>query len=191
MDLIRSRQLQQRDYRDSTDVLKRLRVVELESLSQINDPQIRRLRSRSLREWREARVAALFCHGYSERMGQKIYLSKGEFEDADCVAHWNIEDELHFAPIQIKEVAPNDLNSDANLQDVLESLTKYSGAKDLTVLIHLNRQVRFKPDELLVPNGLRLAALWVLGCINPDQSRWALWGNYLENPEMSEFAYPV
>jgi hypothetical protein len=191
VDLIRFRQLQQRDYRDPADFLKGLRAVELGQLAQVNDPLVRRLRSRDLREWREARIAALFCHGYGERIGQKIYFSKGEFEDADCVAHWNNGEEPRFAPIQIKEVAPNDLNGDATIQDVVDGLIKYSGANDLTVLIYLNRKERFRPSEFLVPAGARIAALWVMACINPDQSRWALWGNYMEQPERSEFAYPT
>jgi len=190
MNPIRFRQIKQRDYRDPSDFLRGLREVEGQ-LAEIDDPLVPRLRSRELREWREARVAALFCHGYGERTGQKIYFSKGEFEDADCVAHWFTDEESHFAPIQIKEVAPNDLNGEATLQEVLNSLSKYSGTKDLTVLIHLNRQVRFKPSELVVPPNARIAALWVLACLSPDQTRWALWGNYLAQPERSEFTYPT
>lgn len=191
MDSIRFRQMRQRDYRDPADFLRGLRAVEQELLAQVDDPLLGRLRSPGLREWREARVAALFCHGYSDRTGQKIYFSKGEFEDADCVTHWNIGGELHFAPVQIKEVAPNDLNADATLQKVLDALGKYSGANDLTVLIHLNRQERFRPSEVQVPAGCKLAALWIMACLTPDQSRWALWGNYMERPERSEFAYPA
>jgi hypothetical protein len=189
--LIRLRQLQQREYQDPTVFLRKLREVERETFAQIADPQIRRLRARSLREWRETRVAALFCHGYSERTGQKILLSKGEFDDADSVASWRVGDEVHFAPIQVKEVAPNDLNAEANLQDVIDSLGRYSDSQDLTVLIHLNREARFKPSAVVIPEGTRIAALWVLACVSPDQSRWALWGSYLEEPDRSEFAYPA
>lgn len=125
------------------------------------------------------------------RTGQKIYLSKGEFEDADSVAKWQIKDELRFTPIQIKEVAPNDLNEHATLQQVVNSLGKYSDAENLTVLIHLNRELRFTPSRVSLPPRTNIAALWVLACISPDQSRWALWGDYLEQAERSEFEYPV
>jgi hypothetical protein len=191
MSAIRLRQLQQRDYRDPADVLRGFRAVELNVLSQIADPQIRRLRARSLREWRETRLAALFCHGIGVRTGHKVYVSKGEFEDADSVAMWQVGDEVRFTPIQIKEVAPNDLNEHATLQQVVDSLGKYSDAENLTVLIHLNRELRFTPSSVSLPPRANIAALWVLACISPDQSRWALWGNYLKQPERSEFEYPA
>jgi hypothetical protein len=191
VNLIRLREVQQRDYRDPADFLTGLRALELGPFGQVDDPLIRRLRHRDLREWREARVAALFCHGYSERIGQKIFFSKGEFEDADCVASWKVGDESHFAPIQIKEVAPNDLNPKATLQAVLHSLTRYAGVNDLTILVHVNQQVKFNLNEVVVPQGINVAALWILACISPDQSKWALWGNFLEKVEMSEFDYPV
>lgn len=191
MSAIRLRQLQQRDYRDPADFLRAVRAVELNVLSQIADPQIRRLRTRSLREWRETRLAALFCHGMSVRTGHKVYVSKGEFEDADSVAMWQVEDEIRFTPIQIKEVAPNDLNEHATLEQVIDSLGKYSDAEDLTVLIHLNRETRFTPSKVSLPSHANIAALWVLACVSPEQSRWALWGDYLHQPERSEFEYPV
>lgn len=190
MDSIRLRQLRKRDYRDPTDILKGLRAAEL-LLAQVEDEKVRRLRTQGLKEWREARVAALFCHGYGERIGQKIFLSKGEFEDADCVACWANDEEMHFAPVQIKEVAPKDLNSRAELQDVLNSLGKYSGTKDLTVLIHLNQEARFNLSEIAIPNNLSISALWLLACVSTDQSKWAIWGNYLDAPEKSEFFYPT
>lgn len=191
MSAIRLRQLQQRDYRDPADVLRGFRAVELNMLSRIADPQIRRLRVRSLREWRETRLAALFCYGIGVRTGQKVYVSKGEFEDADSVAMWQVPGEVRFTPIQIKEVAPNDLKGDATLQQVVDQLGKYSNAQDLTVLIHLNRDLRFKPSSISLPSRVNIAALWVLACISPEQSRWALWGDYLRQPEKTEFEYPV
>ena len=191
MNAIRLRQLQKRDYRDPAAFLRGLRAVEMNLLRQVVAPQIRRLRTRGLREWRETRLAALFCHGIAVRTGQKIYVSMGEFEDADSVAMWKFGDELRFTPIQIKEVAPNDLNERATLQQVIDSLDKYSDAENLTVLIHLNRELRFTPGSVSLPARANIAALWVLACINPDQSRWALWGDYLQEPERSEFEYPV
>lgn len=190
MDSIRFRQLKQREYHDPSEFLKGLRATE-KLLAQIGNEKVRRLRTQGLREWREARIAALFCHGYAERVGQKIYLSKGEFDDADCVAYWNDGRADNFAPIQIKEVAPQDLNSKAQFQDVLNSLGKYSGTQDLSVLVHLNQQISFNPKKLTIPDGLKISSLWIIACISPDQSKWALWGNFLEQAEKSEFAYPT
>ncbi len=191
MNAIRIRQVQQREYRDPTDFLKGLRDVELTMSSKQVDPLVRRLRTRGLREWRETRLAALFCHGYAMRTGQKPYLSKGEFEDADCVARWEVGDETHFAPIQVKEVAPNDLNPKATLADVLQSLSQYSGVNDLTVLVHLNRRQHFNLTEVDIPGGLKIASLWLLACLEPNQSTWAIWGDLLNNPTRSDFVYPA
>lgn len=189
MDAIRLRQVQQREYRDPTSFLKRLRPVELGVLGAVMDPHVRQLRTNRLREWRETRIAALFCHGMSERTGVKVLLSKGEFEDADFVATWTAEEIRHFALVQLKEVAPDERGG--SVDDVLASLVKYSGGSDLTVLIHLNRETSFNPAKIIVPPNLRIAALWFLACSAPDQSEWTIWGNFLETPEGTRFAYPA
>ena len=191
VDAIRLRELQRREYRDPVPFLKNLRQIEPEIYARVADPEVRQLRTNDLREWREARLGALFCHGMSVRTGQKFMLSKGEYEDADCVASWVVEGEQHFAPIQIKEVVPESRNEQATLEAVLVTLQKYSGRDDLTVLVHLNRRIHFNPLEVAVPSGLRLAALWVMACIKPRQSDWALWGNFMETAEGSSFAYPA
>lgn len=189
MDAIRLRQVQQREYRDPAAFLKGLRSVELEVLADVADPQVRRLRTNPLREGRETRIAALFCHGMGERTGVKVLLSKGEFEDADFVATWTADNTRHFALVQLKEVAPDERGG--GVDDVLAPLAKYSGAEDLTVVIHLNREATFNPTTVIVPPNLQIAALWFLLCSARDQSEWTIWGNFLESPERTSFAYPV
>ena len=69
-------------------------------------------------------------------------------------------------------------------------LRKYKDSKDLTVAIHLNRGIKgFNPSEVKVPQ-LNIAALWIYGGISPDKSRWAIWGNFLDELQASEFSYP-
>ena len=190
-DAIRIRELQRRDYRDPEDWLRQFRDLESKFRAQISDPEIRQLRTIALREWREGRLAALFCYGMSERVGQKILFSKGEFEDADCVALRKVGDEEHYLPIQIKEVVPKHRNRNSNLDNVIASLLKYQNAEDLTVLIHLNRVGRFNADKISIPRGLRIGALWVLTCSSPDGSKWWLCGDFLEKAEGIEFEYPA
>ncbi|MDP2015373.1 hypothetical protein [Hydrogenophaga sp.] len=191
MDAIRSREAARRDYRDPVPFLKRLRVIEHRLMDAPLDAQVRTLRTNKLKEWREARLGALFCHGMSERMGQKVFLSKGEFEDADFVGMWFDGDVQHFAPVQIKELVPEELNSRVTLDTLVQGLSIYSGRKDLTVLIHLNRRAHFKPESLVLPPQLPIAALWVLACTDSTQSEWAIWGNFLEQVEGTRFAYPA
>lgn len=187
---IRLRQVRKRDYRDPVSFLKRLRRIELILLSMKIDPRIRALRTNKLKEFREARLGALFCQGISERTGRKIFFSKAEFEDADFVATWVKGDTQVFAPVQIKELVPEQWNPNDTLEKLIRELSTYSGKKDLTVLIHLNRQTHFDPSSIVLPKQLPIAALWVLACLNPAQSEWGIWGDFLEQAEGTKFAYP-
>ena len=190
MDLSRLRDLQRGEFRDPERFLIALRKIEPDIAGSTTDSRIKHLRTNGLKEWREAREAALFCYGMAQRIGQTIYLCSGESQDYDFVASWAVGDEQHFAPVQLKEVVPVSLNANTSLESVIQSLTKYVDSTDLTVAIHLNRQVNFDPKTLVVP-PLRIAALWIFASISPDQSEWALWGNFLEKPEGSRFAYPA
>lgn len=191
MDTIRLREAGKREYRDPVPFLKRLRHIERRLLSATVAPEVRTLRTNRLKEWREARLAALFCHGVSERTGRKIFFSKGEFENADFVASWTENDDRHFAPVQIKELVPEEMNLNASFDAVVQGLSKYLGKKDLTVVIYVNRQIHFDPISVTLPQQLPIAALWVLACVDPAQSEWAIWGNFLEEPEGTRFVYPA
>lgn len=186
----RLREFQRGEFRDPARFLIALRALEPKVASSSLDARVKQLRTNNLKEWREAREAALFCCGMAQRIGQPIYLSRGESQDYDFVASWGVGDEQHFAPIQLKEVVPEPLNPSSTLEKVIQSLTKYVDSEDLTVAIHLNRQVHFDPKTLVIPQ-LRIAALWIFGAISPDQSEWGLWGNFLEEPEGTRFAYPA
>lgn len=190
MDAIRLREAGKREYRDPVPFLKNLRKIELQILSATVAPEVRTLRTNKLKEWREARLAALFCHGVSERTGRKIFFSKGEFEDADFVASWTENDVQHCAPVQIKELVPEEMNLRSTFDAVVQGLSKYSGKDSLTVVIYVNRQIHFDPFSVTLPQQLPIAALWVLACVEPAQSEWAIWGNFLEEPEGTRFSYP-
>ena len=190
MDRIRLRELQRGEFRNPADFLVALRGLEQTFASSTLDSSVKHLRTNGLKEWREAREAALFCIGMTQRIGQTIYLSRGESQDYDFVASWVDGDGQHFAPVQLKEVVPESRNANLSVEQIVQSLTKYVDSEDLTVAIHLNRQVHFDPITLVVP-PLRIAALWVFASITPDQSEWGLWGNFLEQPEGSRFAYPA
>lgn len=191
MEAIRLRQAARRDYRDPVLFLRRLRSIEHRLLDESVSVEVRTLRTNRLKEWREARLGALFCHGMSQRTGRKVFLSKGEFEDADFVAMWFEDGVQHFAPVQIKELVPEEKSSQATVDALIQSLVKYSGREDLTVLIHANRRVRFDPTSVVLPPQLPIAALWVLACIDPMHSEWAIWGNFLETVKGTSFAYPA
>ena len=191
MEAIRSREAARRHYRDPVPFLRRLRVIERRLRGEPVDDQVKSLRTNKLKEWREARFGALFCHGMSELMGRKVFFAKGEFEDADFVGKWFDDGVQHFAPVQNKELVSEERNARITLNMLMHGLSMYSGRKDLTVLIHLNRRTHFEPESLVLPPQLPIAALWVLACTDPTHFEWAIWGNFLEQAEGSRFAYPA
>ena len=152
---------------------------------------VKTLRTNSLKEWREAREAAIFCIGIGQRMGEKVFLARSEASDYDFVASWISGDTRHFAPVQLKEVVPADVNAAASLQATIDSLPrKYVDSADLTVAIYLNRKLRFGASELRIPR-MRIAALWIFGGLAPDGSQWGLWGDFLNQTKGTQFAYPA
>ena len=191
MEAIRLREAAKRDYRDPALFLRRLRYIEQRLMAEPVDTEVRALRTNRLKEWREARLGALFCYGMSQRTGHKVFFSKGEFEDADFLATWVAANVQHFAPVQVKELVPEERNSKATFASLIQGLWKYTGTEDLTVLIHLNRRIHFNPVSVKLPLQLPIAALWVLACTNPAHSEWAIWGDFLEQVEETRFAYPA
>jgi hypothetical protein len=170
-------------------LLLELRRLELLLPSDVS-PSVRNLRTNQLKPLRELREAALFCYGWEQIDGQALGVALVEAQDYDAVATWQSDTELHFAPIQIKEVVPENLNPTMTVQDVINGLQKYVDSDDLTVVIHLNRTVSgFAPLELVIP-PLKIGALWILAAVTADQSRWFLWGNFLETIRWGEFSYP-
>lgn len=152
---------------------------------------VKSLRTRDLRPLRELREACLFCYGMTKCTGQKFWIAHTEAQDYDAVAMWTVGDTQSFAPIQIKEVVPHKLNAAASVEAVIGSLGKYTDSQDLTVAIHLNREIKgFDPSVIEVP-PLKIAALWIFGAVSPDKSRWAIWGNFLDQLQAGEFEYPT
>lgn len=192
MDQISLRAFNRLSYRDPRAVLVDMRRLELRIRSAEVDPRVRHLRTNDLRNVRELRSACLFCHGMSRLTGQKYAVAHSEAVDYDAVATWVRDGTQYFAPIQLKEVPPTALNPLASVQGIINALAKYLGSEDLTVVVHLNQATRFLPSELTIP-PVRVAALWVLAGISPDQSRWAIWGNLVEpvdSWQAGTFDYP-
>lgn len=190
MDNSRLRSLQKLVFQDPAPFLVRIRQLELDLATSDIPKKIKNLRTNSLKESRELRAAALFCYGMSQRIGETIYVGRGESQDYDFIASWVVDGRQHLAPVQLKEVVPVGLNPEASLQATVDALTKYVDSEDLTVAIHLNQQMRFEPSKLTIP-PLRIAALWIFASIVPDQSIWSLWGNFLETPEGTRYEYPA
>lgn len=177
------------EYGDPKGYLIKLRELERRIVKSGLPRKVRTLRTQELKPWRELREAALFCHFMGERLGTEVRIAKGEAQDYDVVAAWEDGDVRKFAPIQIKEVVPSYLNPNTDLETVISSLAKYVDSSDLTVAVHLNKQVTFVPASITIPK-LPVRSLWVFGTVSRNATRWNLWGDLLNQPAITEHVYP-
>jgi hypothetical protein len=185
------REFNQMEWVEPRQVLVDLRWLEL-NLPADMDERIRRLRTNPLKEWHEARFAALFAYGISNAvLHLPTRFSKTEKRDFDAVMKWQKNGEDHYSPLQIKELPPDDINPDVSLNDILDKLGKYSGEDNLTVVVCLNRKTRIKFQTWDRQSKPRISELWYLGCTDVYQSKWFLYGNVLaNNPRRFDFEYP-
>jgi hypothetical protein len=186
------RAAQKLEFKDPAAFLIRLRSIEGQVAGSGLPAKVRALRMNDQRKHRERRQAALFCHGMSCRLGQTVFLADEESQDYDFIATWVAGGKQHLAPVQLKELVPKSLNPTACIEEVLEKLKKYpASSRDLTVAIHVNRELHFEPRDLLLPE-LNVAAVWLFAALTPEQSQWDLWGNFTE-PEAygTRFTYPT
>ena len=177
-------------YFDPEDILPKLRVIR-EKISSTDTPmKIRNLRTNMLSRERESWDTAVFCHLLSLAIGYKILFAREECSDHDCVFTWNDVTSQCYAPVQMKELVPQQTNPDANRQDILSKLSKYSGNDDLIVAVKLNRRERIDFASLITHN-LPISELWMFGATTQDQCRWSLFGEVLSGAvHQYEFALP-
>jgi hypothetical protein len=172
------------------EALRQLRAVEILIAQSDLAPKVRALRTNKLNRDRELREAALFCYGQQCRMQQRVHFYPVEASNYDFVATWTCGDVQHYAPVQLKEVVPQELNPRSSIQAIIEGLARYSSARELVVAIHVNQEGRFDPKHLQLPR-LSIAELWIFGAASRDQSKWFLFGDMLTEPKYSYFDYPL
>jgi hypothetical protein len=148
----------------------------------------RTLRTRALRKYGEGRQAALFCYGMGRRLGTPVSFAQVERQDYDIIAAYELDGDVNFVPVQLKEWAPDILPSPTTLQAELDKLSKYADASDLAVVFHLNRGTTIKLSELTFPKTI--GELWFVGCTEPSQNHWTLIGDLLKDPLASDFTHP-
>ncbi len=176
-------------YHDPELVLKGFRDIEPFFIQHAPNDKIKHLRTQKLRPHHEGREAALFCHGLASLIGSKVYFARHEAMDYDIVTMFKSGDELHFAPVQLKELVPEDLNPTATFEVELKKLEKYTDSKGLIVAFHLNRKGQFDLSKLSIPK-LGISQLWVFGAETADREKWFLIGDLLKEPQKISFSYP-
>ncbi len=178
---------EQLKYRDPKEILIELRKVESSYPLEKLPYNVSTLRTRSLRGHGESRQCALFCYGMSQALNITVGYAESEENDYDFIAH--LAEQNAFIPIQMKELVPNKINPNADLQIEVNKLTKYVDSNELCVAMYINKVVSIELNKLELPE-LNIAELWFFGAANPNQKQWTLVGNVLDQPEVYTFEYP-
>lgn len=159
-------------------------------ISRTNTPtEIRNLRTRKLSTSRETWDAGVFCYLLRRFKGFKIYFSAVEDQDYDAIFTWKDGSVQNFAPVQMKEVVPEELNPKQKIQDVLSKLKKYVTSEDLVVGIKINRNVRLEAKDLAV-EGLPVSEVWFFGATDPNEKRWSLFRKLEDQIEITYHELP-
>lgn len=175
---MRLREWARLQYRDPIAFLSALNEVRrIPGFDQLPE-KLRNLRSQQHKSIRELRQAAIFCMGIGQLGMREVWVAPCEHSDYDVVACFREKDVIHYAPIQLKELVPEKLNSSANLQDEIDKLRKYTNSSDLIVAFHINRQITIEPHSLNV-SGLPVRELWFFGASDETQTNWMLIGDVL------------
>jgi len=103
---LEDRQFQGLKWVDPKQVLVNLRWLEANLPEHMNE-KVGRLRTNQLKEWREARAAALFSYGIGTAvLGTNTQVAKVEDRDFDFVMRWSDEKATFYYPVQLKELPP-------------------------------------------------------------------------------------
>jgi hypothetical protein len=154
-------------------------------------PEVANLRERDLRQYLQWRQAALFCYLVQAATGKaSLAYTVVEDEDYDALACWIDGDTKHYAPIQLKELVPESLNSAASLEAELGKLAKYATSQETVVAVHVNRAGRLEFSSLKPPKA-RVREIWLFGALSPDQRSWFLYGDLMAQPQFHEATYPT
>jgi len=149
------------------------------------------LRDKELKCFLEAKQGALFAHFIGEVVVKlPIAYAMYEAEDYDCVLWWRAEKKSFYAPVQLKELVPTDLNPRATLEGELEKLGKYGKSSNTVVAVHMNQSGPVVYSDIRSPE-LKLGGIWLYSSITPDQSRWFLYGDILRQPRGYEINWPI
>jgi hypothetical protein len=175
-------------YHDPARILRDLRVLEHE-IASIKDDKVRRLRTPTLKKYREWRDAALFTYGMSVAHERPMGYATEESSDYDFVVAWIQDNQQYFCPVQLKELVPADLNPRATLQDLLGNLPNYSPGTDTVLAVRLNRRGKMDLKALTMPT-IPFKQLWFFWAASPDGNRWTIYGDALKEPGQATFDYP-
>jgi len=189
-DLIQMREWDRLKYYDPSIVLADLGKLDHLTAESSLPKNVKTLRRNNLKEYREGRDAALFCLGMSKVQGTTVFFARFEAQDYDFVTLWQDGSETIYTPVQLKEVVPESLNPNSNVNSTLAKLTKYSGFNRTVVALRVNRNIHLEFNSIQVPT-MRLGGIWLYGAAARDQQKWFIYGDLLNEPHLWEYEYPL
>jgi hypothetical protein len=184
----RLRSWAKRAFYDPEPALRALRALEVD-LSATSTPElIRRLGTNKLKSDREARDALIFAFGMRTVVGAPVLVAPGETEDCDFITVATVDDTSHYTCVQLKELAPEDLNPSQTLEQLIRGLQDLPKS-DTVLAIHLNRRGSI-PLSDLVAGRVPFSELWFFWASDPTLTRWHLFGDAMAAPALHSFDYP-
>ncbi|SRR6266853_2966983 len=183
------------EYHDPARVLRELKVAavqvkaEAEKLGITLDPLSLRLRTTPLKKYREWRDAAIFTYGMGLAKGLKMGYATHEAEDYDFVTAWVLDKQSYFCPVQLKELAPADLNPRAKIGDLIESLHKYPSNTESVLAVKLSQKPELDLVALRIPQA-PFKEVYFFWQATPTLEKYILYGDLKGEPEGFEYSYP-
>jgi len=183
------------EYHDPARVLRELKVAAVQVEAEANrlgitlDPLSLRLRTTPLKKYREWRDAAIFTYGMGLAKGLKMGYATHEAEDYDFVTAWVLDEQSYFCPVQLKELPPADLNPDARIGDVIESLRKYPSSTESVLAVKLSREPELDLVSLRIPKA-PFKEVYFFWQTTPAPENYILCGDLKEEPGAFEYSYP-
>lgn len=171
-------------FHDPEKILKRFREVDPYFRNYVADTTIRRLRTEPLNLYFQGMQGVLFCYGLQAVEGAKVYLARGEDEDYDIVTAYERDGKMHYTPVRLMELVPENVDPKATLESEIRRLEQYSEGP--VVALHINRRMRVDFDQIKIP-PLSVAGLWLYGA---TRTEWFLYGDLMHQPGYYAFFYP-
>lgn len=190
MDQVELRRLSRLRFIDPELVLPELNKLRCELVQRDVPLSVKNLRTHGLKRSRELWTACIFAHGMREILRTKIYVADDEGGDHDFVCYWDAPETGNICPVQLKEVVPQELNSNSSVQSIIDSIAKKRNYRKRTLAIKLTREGNFNPSTLDL-SKLETESVWVFGSVSADQTQWVIWGDLLQSNHGTSFNLPV
>jgi hypothetical protein len=195
MNSITLRQARGLDYIGPRKALLISTIHELRSQLPHLPKQVQNWRTNKLKPELHRRQAALFCFGRKcKEATDKWALAAWpeQNSDIDYVFRQTKPDgEERFEFVQLKELVPDEIDSEQSLQSLLDKLPeKYPSAGGLTIAIHVYRNTTTKISDLKMPN-LPGGSLWLIGHGGKPPHNAVLFGDSLNTPLTIYFTHPT